>query len=104
MHSGWPVSPVIDWFRRPSKAPQGPRITLVDRVGCHLCVEAERVVRTVARETQNDWERVDVDSSPELLQQFDELVPVVLVDGRAVAHWTVTEDSLVRALRRRRRH
>lgn len=91
------------WFRPAGGASPGPRITLVDRVGCHLCVEAERTVRRVAERTDNRWERVDVDSSQELLEQFDELVPVVLVDGRKVAHWTVSEDVLLRALRRRRR-
>ncbi|WP_345780126.1 glutaredoxin family protein [Ornithinimicrobium faecis] len=103
MHNETLLSTMIRWLRRPAGAPTTPRITLVDRVGCHLCVEAERTVRKVAEDTENRWERVDVDSSPELLERFDDLVPVILVDGREVAHWTITEDTLVRALRRRRR-
>lgn len=94
---------MMRWLRRPAATASGPRITLVDRVGCHLCVEAERTVRTVAERTENSWERLDVDSSPELLERFDTLVPVVLVDGREVAHWTIDEDALLRALGRRRR-
>lgn len=92
-----------NWLRRAVSAPTSPRITLVDRVGCHLCVAAEETVEKVARATQNDWERVDVDSRPDLVEQFGDLVPVVLVDGREVGHWTISEDSLVRALARRRR-
>lgn len=92
-----------NWFRRATGASSGPRITLVDRVGCHLCVEAELTVQKVAVATQNDWERVDVDSAPELEEKFGDLVPVVLVDGREVGHWRISEDSLVRALTRRRR-
>ncbi|WP_109473415.1 glutaredoxin family protein [Ornithinimicrobium cavernae] len=91
------------WFARPAPEPAGPRITLVDRVGCHLCDVAAGVVERVAERTGTAWERVDVDSSPELVEQYDELVPVVLVDGRQIAHWSVTEETLARALRRRRR-
>lgn len=91
------------WFRRAASTSTGPRITLVDRVGCHLCVEAERTVQRVAQITENDWERVDVDSSPELIERFGDHVPVVLIDGREVGHWTINETALVRALGRRRR-
>ncbi len=91
------------WFRRSLERPAGPRITLVDRLGCHLCLEAERTVRKVSESTGFDWERVDVDSSPELQERFGDLVPVVLVDGREVGHWTISEVSLSRALRRRQR-
>lgn len=80
----------------------GPRVTLVDRQGCHLCEEAAAVIERVADRTGVTWTRVDVDSSPELLHKYTDLVPVVLVDGREVAHWSVTEKSLTRALSRRR--
>lgn len=95
------------WLRartdRGSEQPQRPRLTLLDRAGCHLCVAAQEVVSRVCEQTGTAWERVDVDSSPALVEQFDELVPVVLVDGRQVAHWRVDEQELRRALRARRR-
>ncbi|QDO89861.1 glutaredoxin family protein [Ornithinimicrobium ciconiae] len=89
-------------FARKRSAAAGPRITVIDRTGCHLCDQAVAVVDDVARRAGVDWERVDVDSSPELLHKYADLVPVVLVDGREIAHWTVTGKALTSALARGR--
>lgn len=94
---------MIGWFRRAPAEDPGPRITLVDRAGCHLCEVAEQVIRQVADEDEIAWERVDVTSSSDLEARYAELVPVVLVDGREVAHWSVTPETLRRSLRRRPR-
>ena len=88
-------------LRRSRESDGGPRITMVERDGCHLCDQAAAVVESVAQRTGVRWHRVDIDSSPELLEQYADLVPVILVDGREVAHWTVDEATLTRALRRR---
>lgn len=91
------------WLRRGADGAE-PRITLVDRVGCHLCDEAAAVLDQVrATHPGADWVRVDVDSSPRLLEAYDDLVPVVLVDGQPIAQWTVTQAQVLAALRRRRR-
>ena len=91
------------WLRRDAGGVD-PRITLVDRVGCHLCDEAAAVLDQVrATDRGADWVRVDVDSSPRLLEAYDDLVPVVLVDGEPIAQWTVTHAQVRAALRRRRR-
>jgi hypothetical protein len=93
------------WWRRDAgqEPTPGPRVTLVDRTGCHLCDQAAVVLDRVTVRTGDQWARVDVDSSPELLRLYDELVPVVLVDGRQISHYTVSEEQVLRALRRRHR-
>lgn len=92
----------MSWWRRgASRAPAAARITLVDRAGCHLCDQAAAVLDRVSARAGAPWVRLDVDSSPHLLQQYDELVPVVLVDDRQVAHYVVTEEQVLKALRRR---
>lgn len=91
------------WLRRGTED-QVPRITLVDRAGCHLCDQAAAVLDQVrAAHRGADWVRVDVDSAPHLLEAYADLVPVVLVDGEPIAHWTVTPPQVLAALRRRRR-
>ena len=93
----------MGWLRRtPSHAP-GPRITLIDRAGCHLCEEAATVIEAVAAERGVEWERLDVDSSPELLAKYADQVPVVLLDGQPVGQWRITAAQLQAALRRRPR-
>lgn len=90
------------WLRR-GAADNGPRITLVDRAGCHLCDEAADVLdRVSATHRGAAWRRVDVESSPQLLEAYADLVPVVLVDDEPIAQWTVTQAQVLAALRRRR--
>jgi hypothetical protein len=77
-----------------SPAPAEPRVVLVGRQGCHLCEEARDVVRRVADETATSWTEVDVDADPELLRQYSDEVPVVLVDGQQHDFWRVDEQRL----------
>lgn len=88
-------------FGRKRPADPGPRITLIDRMGCHLCDEAAAVIEAVSERTGVGWTRIDVDTSPALLHKYTDLVPVVLVDGREVSHWSVTDKALTSALARR---
>ncbi len=74
------------------------RLTLVTRRDCHLCDEARLVVSAVAARTSTEWSEVDVDSDPELLREYSEQVPVVLVDGSRHAYWRVDEHDLEAAL------
>jgi glutaredoxin len=71
------------------------RVTLISRDGCHLCEVAERVLDRVV---PGGWTRVDVDSSAELLREYSDRVPVVLLDGREHGYWRVEEARLLRDL------
>ncbi|GAA4349308.1 hypothetical protein GCM10023145_10730 [Angustibacter luteus] len=79
-----------------------PRITLVGRDGCHLCDDAREVVRRVAEDTGAGWVELDVDDDPDLLRQYGEMVPVVLVDGSQHDFYRVDERRLRDALQGRR--
>jgi Glutaredoxin-like domain (DUF836) len=87
---------------RPDDVPG--RITLVGRPGCHLCDDAREVVRRVADDTGAGWAELSVDDDPELLAQYADQVPVVLVDGAQHDFWRVDEQRLRRALAGGRRH
>jgi hypothetical protein len=75
-----------------------PRITLVTRRDCHLCDEARLVVAAVAGRTSTRWSEVDVDTDPDLLREYSDQVPVVLVDGRRHSYWHVSPAELEAAL------
>jgi glutaredoxin len=77
-----------------------PSVTLVTRVGCHLCDEARAVVARVCADRHLRWVEVDVDSDPERRAEYGDLVPVVLVDGREHAHFRVDAGRLAAALER----
>jgi len=74
-------------------------VTFVTRTGCHLCDVAEPVVRAAAQEAGVRFERRDVDASAADLAAWSDKVPVVLIDGREHAYWTVDERALRKALR-----
>lgn len=80
--------------------PSGHRVTLVTRAACHLCTDAEAVLRRLAAELRFTYREVDVDAAPALRDEFGDRVPVVLLDGKEHAYWTVDEARLRRALER----
>jgi glutaredoxin len=74
-------------------------VSFVTREGCHLCEVAEPVVRSAAEQAGVAYERRDVDASASDRAAYSDKVPVVLIDGREHAYWSVDEKALRRALR-----
>jgi glutaredoxin len=70
------------------------RVTLYTRVGCHLCEEAERVLRREQAAAGFGLELVDVDRHPELARRYGVRVPVVAVDGEDLFEYEVPVDQL----------
>jgi glutaredoxin len=69
-------------------------VTLYTRVGCHLCEEAERALRTEQVAAGFHLELVDVDRDPELARRYGVRVPVVAVDGQDLFEYEVPVDLL----------
>lgn len=79
-------------------AADAPRVTLITRVNCHLCDVAKEALARVATSAGATWHEVDVDSDSALLDEYSDLVPVILVDGKMHGYWRVEEDRLRQAL------
>lgn len=60
------------------------------RQGCHLCQDAEDLLRRSGVEARLR----DVDSDPELYRLYDFRVPVLLADGRVVAEGVIDARAL----------
>ena len=69
-------------------------VTVYTRAGCHLCEEAERVVRAEQAGGGFRLELVDVDRDPELVRRYGVRVPVVAVDGEELFEYEVPVDLL----------
>ena len=69
-------------------------VTIYTRVGCHLCEEAERVVRSEQAAGGFTLELVDIDRDPELARCYGVRVPVVAVDGEELFEYEVPVDLL----------
>ncbi len=79
-----------------------PRLRLMTRAGCHLCEEAERVLRAERAATPFRLELVDVDADPELTRRYGVRVPVVALDGEELFEYEVPPDLLRARLGRAR--
>lgn len=75
-------------------------VTLLTRVGCHLCDDAKDAMARIADRTGVAWVEVDVDGDPELAHEYGDRVPVVLLDGAEHGFWRVEEPRLLRDLER----
>lgn len=73
-------------------------VELISRPGCHLCEDAKAVVDRVCADLGAEWAEVDLADRPELLDEYWEKVPVVLVDGRLLSFWHVHEQPLRKAI------
>jgi glutaredoxin len=75
-----------------------PRLQLLTRAGCHLCVAAAETLERIGAEAGLVPEEVDVDADPELQAEYGDRVPVVLLDGREHSYFTVDVPRLRRDL------
>ena len=62
-------------------------LTLVSRSYCHLCLDMEQALAPLLAEAGATLTVLDVDADPELEARYDELVPVLLHEGRELCHY-----------------
>ena len=74
------------------------RVVVLTRQGCHLCDDAIAIIETVCRERDVPWQAVDVDSDPDLRQQYNDHVPVTFIDGEQHAQWFLDAGRFAAAL------
>jgi glutaredoxin len=81
-------------------APADHQVTLITRVGCHLCTEAETLLRRLSGELGFRYREVDVDAAAPLRAAYSDRVPVILIDGKEHGYWRVEEPRFRRAVTR----
>jgi glutaredoxin len=80
--------------------PADHQVTLITRVGCHLCETAEEQLRALSAELGFAYREVDVDASQVVRDAYSDHVPVILLDGKEHGYWRVEEARLRKALAR----
>jgi glutaredoxin len=80
--------------------PADHRVTLVTRAGCHLCQDAETLLRALSTELGFGYEELDVDAERARADEYSDRVPVILIDGREHGYWRVEEQRFRRAIAR----
>ena len=77
---------------------KAPRVLLLTRPGCHLCVDAESVVGTTCGALGVGWRTIDIDTDEQLRARYTDHVPVTFVDRELLGYWFVDETALRAAL------
>jgi len=91
---------MLSWlffWRRPSL--DHLLVQMVTRAGCHLCDEAWQLLEAARQQYGFTLQAVDVDTDPELVSQYGDCVPVVLVNGRIRFRGRINPALLTRLLR-----
>lgn len=70
------------------------RVVLYTRQDCHLCDDAQAVLRRYGLEPT----LVDIDADPQLRERYTNCVPVIEIDGRERFRGSVNEVLLRRLL------
>ncbi len=71
---------------------------MLSKRGCHLCEQACADVARIAGELGVPWEERDITADRDLMADYAEELPVILVDGRRHDCWRVDEARLRAAL------
>lgn len=74
-------------------------VTLYTRQGCHLCEDAHAVLEKSRQRHPFHLDIIDVDADPQLVAQYNECVPVVMIDGKVRFRGRVDLVLLERTLR-----
>jgi len=74
-----------------------PGLVVLSRDGCGLCHEMLQALAELERSQAIPEVRVvDVDSDAELARQYGLKVPVLLLDGSVICHYTLNSKELLR--------
>jgi glutaredoxin len=75
-------------------------LIIYTRPGCHLCEEMKALVTRVIDRTSTAarLEEINVETDADLESRFGLEVPVLMLNGKKVAKFRVSEEALTRAL------
>ena len=76
------------------------KVVIFSRQNCHLCHEAEKIVREVLLEISFDLEVVNIEGNAELESLYGEEVPVTMINGAKHDYFRVDKKRFSEAVLR----
>ena len=76
------------------------KVVIFSRQNCHLCHEAEKIVREVLLEISFDLEVINIDGNAELESLYGEEVPVTMINGAKHDYFRVEKKRFSEAVLR----
>ena len=74
------------------------KVTIISRIGCHLCEIAIDKIKLVKDQLQFELEIKLINDLPELEQEYGEQVPVIMIDNKIHDYWRVDIDRFTKAI------
>lgn len=78
------------------------RVTIMSRQECHLCHVVARVAAQVQEDLAFSLAIVDIDADQHLREQYENRIPVILLDDQEVLSGKVTGGELRKAIKKAR--
>jgi len=75
-------------------------VIIYTRPGCHLCEEAKAAILSAGASEEFDLREVNLDDDPDALQQYQNDIPVVFINGVKVFKHKVDPREFRKKLRR----
>jgi glutaredoxin len=81
------------------------RLTIYGKPGCHLCDQMKSLVHRIISAQPNGQElsldEIDISGDPDLLDRYGLDIPVLVIDGKKVAKYRVSEEELTQMMKAR---
>jgi len=75
------------------------KVTVISRIGCHLCEIAIDKINLVKDQLQFELEIKLINDLPELEQEYGEQVPVIMIDNKIHDYWRVDIERFTKAIK-----
>ena len=79
-------------------------VTVYSRIGCHLCEDAEAILKSLQGELSFELEVIDIDKNPHLVNLYSDQVPVIHIDGNHHDFYKVDPVRFRSSLEKHRQH
>jgi glutaredoxin len=76
-------------------------VVVYSRKGCHLCDVVKETLTQFQGDADFQWREVDIDADPQLLQRYNDEIPVVFIDGRKAFKYHMDGHQFLLTLARR---
>ncbi len=73
-------------------------VKILSKPGCHLCEEAKEVLVKVRHSIPFELVEINIEDSPGHYEQFEEEIPVILINDKKAFKYRVDEKALRRYL------
>ena len=71
---------------------------LYSKPDCYLCDEMKNVIANLKKESEFDFEEINIELNEILFDKYKEKIPVLMLNGRMIAKYRITREKLFKIL------